>query len=57
MISAIILKPFAGFEVGKLTQLHDEDFYRLEASGFVKNENEKQVETVKKTTDKKANIK
>lgn len=53
MIDAIVLKPFAGLEEGRITQLKDFEFERLQAEGFVKKESEdkKPKET---SSDKKA---
>lgn len=53
MIDAIVLKPFAGLEEGRITQLKEFEFERLLADGFVK-----KVDEVKKkveiSSDKKA---
>lgn len=35
MIDAIVLKSFAGLEVGRITQLKDWEFEKLHASGHV----------------------
>ena len=57
MIHAKILKPIGGLDIGRVTELNDADFAKLEASGHVTKEDAKSTETIKKTTDKKANIK
>lgn len=53
MIDCIVLKPFAGLEVGRITQLKDFEFERLHADGFVKKENEAKA-TKEISSDKKA---
>ena len=35
MIDAIVLKTFAGLEVGRITQLKDWEFEKLHADGYV----------------------
>ena len=35
MVDAIVLKTFAGLEVGRITQLKDWEFEKLHASGHV----------------------
>ena len=57
MIHAKILKPIGGLDIGRVTELNDADFAKLEASGHVTKEDAKASETTKKTTDKKANTK
>lgn len=57
MIHAKVLKPFAGLEEGRITELNDADFAKLEAGGYVTKEDAKASESIKKTSDKKANTK
>lgn len=57
MIHAKVLKPFAGLEEGRITELSDADFAKLEAGGYVTKEDAQASESIKKTSDKKANTK
>lgn len=36
MIDAIVLKPFAGLDEGRITQLKEHEFNQLQANGYVK---------------------
>jgi len=55
MIHAKVLKPFAGLEEGRITELNDADFAKLEASGHVAKEDAGKASTsTKKSSDKKA---
>lgn len=57
MIHAKVLKPFGGLDEGRITELNDADFARLEASGYVTKEDATAPESTKKPSDKKANTK
>lgn len=57
MIHAKVLKPFGGLEVGRVTELSDADFAKLEASGYVTKEDATAPESTKKPSDKKASTK
>jgi hypothetical protein len=57
MIDAIVLKSFAGLEVGRITQLQDWEFEKLHASGHVAKEGagEKPASVIsKKSSEPKA---
>lgn len=57
MIEAIVLKSFAGLEVGRITQLKDFEFEKLQASGHVTKEDagEKPASVIsKKSSEPKA---
>lgn len=57
MIHAKVVKPFGGLDEGRITELNDADFAKLEEKGYVVREDAKASETTKKTSDKKANTK
>jgi len=57
MIHAKVLKPFGGLDEGRITELNDADFAKLEEKGYVVREDAKASEPSKKTSDKKANTK
>lgn len=57
MIHVKVLKPFGGLDEGRITELNEADFAKLESKGYVEREDAKASEPSKKTSDKKANTK
>lgn len=57
MIHAKVIRAFGGLDEGRITELNDADFAKLEERGYVVREDAKASETIKKTSDKKANTK
>lgn len=57
MIHAKVIRPFGGLDEGRITELNEVDFAKLEERGYVVREDAKASEPSKKTSDKKANTK
>lgn len=57
MIHAKVVRAFGGLDEGRITELNDADFAKLEERGYVVREDAKASESTKKTSDKKANTK